>query len=108
MAGDAPLPDYDLADRIALTGPAQVKAISHPLRTTILGHVQRGGAPGAFDRLLATRLGAAAVDQLARDDTGVLVGLLKGEVNATSLAEVVTGHKGLDLRLFELARILAK
>ena len=36
MADVAPLPDYDLADRIALTGPAQVKAISHPLRTTIL------------------------------------------------------------------------
>ena len=37
MAGGAPPPDYDLADRIALTGPAQVKAIGHPLRTTILG-----------------------------------------------------------------------
>jgi len=37
MAGSTPPPDYDLADRIALTEPAQVKAISHPLRTTILG-----------------------------------------------------------------------
>src|SRR5258705_3200545 len=37
MTGNEPPPDYDLADRIALTEPAQVKAISHPLRTTILG-----------------------------------------------------------------------
>lgn len=37
MAGNSPPPDYDLADRIALTRPAQVKAIGHPLRTTILG-----------------------------------------------------------------------
>src|SRR5437764_5973000 len=37
MAGNPTPPDYDLADRIALTEPAQVKAISHPLRTTILG-----------------------------------------------------------------------
>src|SRR5512132_1787658 len=37
MAGNPPPPDYDLADRIALTRPSQVKAISHPLRTTILG-----------------------------------------------------------------------
>src|SRR5262245_24626557 len=37
MTGDASPPDYDLADRIALTRPAQVKALSHPLRTTILG-----------------------------------------------------------------------
>src|SRR5437870_12307825 len=37
MAGNSHPPDYDLADRIALTEPAQVKALSHPLRTTILG-----------------------------------------------------------------------
>jgi len=37
MAGDSPPPDYDLADRIALTTPSQVKALSHPLRTAILG-----------------------------------------------------------------------
>src|SRR5919106_6062211 len=37
MAGNPPSPDYELADRIALTSPSQVKAISHPLRTTILG-----------------------------------------------------------------------
>src|ERR1700741_3759160 len=37
MAGNSPPPDYELADRIALTTPSQVKALSHPLRTTILG-----------------------------------------------------------------------
>ena len=78
------------------------------LRVTILGHVQRGGAPGAFDRLLATRLGAAATEYLAQGEHGVLVGLLKGEVAATPLAEVVANKKPLDLRLLELARVLAK
>lgn len=78
------------------------------LRVTTLGHVQRGGAPGAFDRLLATRLGAAATEQLARGERGLLVGLLKGEMAATPLAEVVTSKKPLDLRLLELARVLAK
>jgi len=78
------------------------------LRVTILGHVQRGGAPGAFDRLLATRLGAAATEHLARGEHGVLVGLLKGEMAATPLAEVVANKKPLDLRLLELARVLAK
>jgi 6-phosphofructokinase 1 len=78
------------------------------LRVTILGHVQRGGAPGAFDRLLATRLGAAATEHLARGEHGVLVGLLKGEIAATPLAEVVANQKPLDLRLLELARVLAK
>jgi 6-phosphofructokinase 1 len=78
------------------------------LRVTILGHVQRGGAPGAFDRLLATRLGAAATEHLARGEHGVLVGLLTGEIAATPLAEVVANKKPLDLHLLELARVLAK
>jgi 6-phosphofructokinase 1 len=78
------------------------------LRVTILGHVQRGGAPGAFDRLLATRLGAAATEHLARGEHGILMGLLKGEIAATPLAEVVANKKPLDLRLLELACVLAK
>jgi 6-phosphofructokinase 1 len=78
------------------------------LRVTILGHVQRGGAPGAFDRLLATRLGAAATERLARGEQGVLVGLLKDEIAATPLTEVVSRAKPLDAGLLELAEVLAK
>lgn len=85
-------------------------AEAHPsgfeLRATRLGHVQRGGAPGAFDRLLGTRLGAAATEQLARGAHGVLVGLLRGEVTATPLSEVVGRKKSLDMRLLELARVM--
>ena len=76
------------------------------LRAITLGHVQRGGAPGAFDRLLATRLGAAATETLSRGGQGLLVGLLRGEIATTPLSEVVTGKKSLDLRLMELARVL--
>lgn len=50
------------------------------LRVTTLGHVQRGGAPSAFDRLLATRLGAAATEHLAQAEHGVMVGLLNGRI----------------------------
>jgi 6-phosphofructokinase 1 len=78
------------------------------LRVATLGHVQRGGAPGAFDRLLATRLAAGAVERLARGEHGVLVGLRRGEVAATPLAEVIAAPKPLDLSLLELARVLAK
>lgn len=78
------------------------------LRATVLGHVQRGGTPGAFDRLLATRLGAAATDCLARGEHGLLVGLLEGEVATTPLAEVVAHKKPLDVQLLELARVLAR
>ncbi len=77
-------------------------------RVTILGHVQRGGTPGAFDRLLATRFGAAATEHLAKGEYGILVGLIKDEVTATPLEDVVSQKKQLDLRLLELARVLAK
>jgi 6-phosphofructokinase 1 len=78
------------------------------LRATILGHVQRGGTPGAADRLLATRLGAAAVRKLAEGQDGVLVGIGGGEIVTTPLAEVVANRKPLDLSLFELAKVLSR
>lgn len=78
------------------------------LRVTILGHVQRGGAPGAFDRLLATRLGAAATAQCERNEPGVLVGLARGEVMPTPLREIVSRKKAPDWALRELAGILAQ
>lgn len=78
------------------------------LRATKLGHVQRGGAPGVFDRLLATRLGAAAIQQIVEQCYGVLVGLNKGEITTTSLKTVVASKKPLDLRLLDLANILAR
>lgn len=76
------------------------------LRVTILGHVQRGGAPQAYDRILASRLGAGAVDALARGEYGVLVGMVKSVVTTTPLAEVVNTPKKLDPALIELARRL--
>ncbi len=78
------------------------------LRVTILGHLQRGGTPTAFDRLLATRMGTAATGCLSRGEHGVLVGLLKSEIAATPLAEVVSNKKPLDLQLLEWARVLAR
>jgi len=76
------------------------------LRVTILGHVQRGGAPQAYDRILASRLGSGAVDALARGEYGVLVGMVKSVVTTTPLAEVVANPKKLDPALIELAKRL--
>jgi 6-phosphofructokinase 1 len=77
------------------------------LRATKLGHVQRGGTPGVFDRLLATRFGAAATEALEQGQHGVLVGLLKGAIALTPLADAATRQKELDKSLFELAGVLA-
>jgi 6-phosphofructokinase 1 len=81
-------------------------SIGFMLRVTILGHVQRGGTPSALDRILASRLGAGATDALERGEYGVLVGWVNGEVKTTPLNDIVGKTKKLDLRLFELARLL--
>jgi 6-phosphofructokinase 1 len=78
------------------------------VRVTILGHVQRGGEPGAFDRILATSLGAAATELLVSGKHGVLVGIIKGEIVPTPLDEVVAKKKALDPKLLELAKVLAE
>jgi 6-phosphofructokinase 1 len=80
--------------------------IGWDVRATILGHVQRGGIPTAYDRLLGTRLGAGAVEALARDEKGVLVGWLKGRVMTTPLEEIVGIQKSIEPELLELAGIL--
>lgn len=78
------------------------------IRATQLGHVQRGGAPGAFDRILATRLGAAAVHYIAQGGHGALMGLNKSEITATPYDEVVSKKKTIDLSLYDLARPLER
>jgi 6-phosphofructokinase 1 len=78
------------------------------IRATTLGHVQRGGAPQAFDRILASRLAAGAVHYLAKKQMGVLVGVNRSEVTATPYSEIVGRTKQIDLSLLDLMKILAK
>ena len=78
------------------------------LRATVLGHVQRGGAPTVFDRLLGARFGAYAVDCLARGEHGVLVGLQGKDLATTPLEQVVGKIKAIDMSMVELARVLAQ
>src|SRR5687768_10368546 len=82
-------------------------SIGFELRVTRLGHVVRGGTPSAADRVLATRLGAAAVEALARGEHGVLVGTLCSEIATTPLGEIAGRTRPADAKLLELARIMA-
>jgi 6-phosphofructokinase 1 len=76
------------------------------LRMTIIGHVQRGGVPSASDRILATRLGVAAVDQIEAENYGTLVGEIKGEIVATPLEKVINEPKKLDMNLLAMLKSL--
>lgn len=96
------------AEKLAAYFSEHRERLQFDLRVTKLGHVQRGGAPTAFDRVLASRLGAAAADQLAAGQHGVLVGMVRSRIKATPLSEVVGRKKALDLKLFRLAQSLAR
>ena len=76
------------------------------IRATILGHVQRGGDPGAFDRILASRFGNGAIEAIDRGEFGVLVGLNKGKITTTPLKDVVSTKKEISMEMVELARKL--
>ena len=75
-------------------------------RVVVLGHIQRGGAPTARDRILATKLGAYAVDVLTEGKTNVMVGEVKGELITTPLEETWSMKKSLDPYLLHLNSVL--
>ncbi len=78
------------------------------VRMTVLGHIQRGGSPTAFDRLLATWLGAAAVRALKEGQRGIMVGFVANKVTTVPLEEALVGPKPIDPEMYELAAVLDK
>ncbi len=69
-------------------------------RVTILGHIQRGGTPTAFDRILATRFGVAAIDAVHDGASGQMVALQAGEIVRIPLSEAVDSLKTVDPALY--------
>lgn len=77
------------------------------LRVCILGHIQRGGAPSARDRVLASRLGAAAVEALVEGHDNVMVGIVNGDTKLTPLRQVSERKKQIDYELLNLSHVLS-
>lgn len=82
--------------------------IGFTMRVTILGHIQRGGKPSAFDRLLASRFGYHAVQFLLNGQTNVMVGLDGREMVPVPLQTVLTNRKTLSTQYMQMARTLAQ
>ena len=77
-------------------------------RVTVLGHIQRGGSPTAADRLLASRMGAAAVELLRNDTGGQMLSLKGGEITAAPLQTGTAGRRAFPQDLYALSLILAR
>jgi len=82
--------------------------VGFEVRVTVLGHVVRGGKPSAFDRLLATRMGVAAVEHLLAGDTGVMVGLHGRDIGTVTLVEATTKQRSTSESYIEMADMLSK
>jgi 6-phosphofructokinase 1 len=93
-------------DAFAIAGKVRART-GFEARVTVLGHIQRGGRPTARDRILATKLGAYAVELIAAGRTDVMAGEVRGELVATPL-ELTCGKKPLDPFLLRLIPVLAR
>ena len=74
-------------------------------RVTVLGHIQRGGSPSAFDRVLGTRFGVKAVELILDGEFGQMASLRGNEIVGVPLEAAVGTLKTVDMRLYEIAKI---
>lgn len=77
------------------------------VRTCVLGHIQRGGSPTYTDRVLASRMGHAAVTALLNGDTQVMIGIVNGEVVHTPFAKVIKGTTPISADMIDMIRVLS-
>jgi 6-phosphofructokinase 1 len=84
------------------------KGTGFEIRLTILGHIQRGGSPTAFDRLLATRMGLSAVERLLNGENGVMVALQGREIGTVSLEDATTQQREIGEGYFNMAHTLSR
>jgi ATP-dependent phosphofructokinase / diphosphate-dependent phosphofructokinase len=81
------------------------KRTGYETRVTVLGHIQRGGSPTAFDRVLGTRFGVKAVELVKNKDFGKMVALKGDKIIAVPLEEAVKDLKTVDMELYEIAKV---
>ncbi|SDX48650.1 6-phosphofructokinase [Lutibacter oricola] len=79
----------------------------YEVRVSVLGHMQRGGAPSCFDRVLASRLGVKAVELLLDGKTNLMVGLVDGKIETTDLEKAVKGKHNINRELLRVSDIMS-
>lgn len=78
----------------------------YDVRVSVLGHMQRGGTPSAFDRVLASRMGVRAVEALLEGKTNLMVGIMDNEIVLTPIEEAIKGHTSIDRELLRVSDIM--
>ena len=79
----------------------------YDVRVSVLGHMQRGGSPSCFDRVLASRLGVKAVEMIIENKTNLMIGLKNNTVITTDLEEAITGGHEINKELLRVSDIMS-
>lgn len=90
---------FELADYITENFP------DYDIRVSVLGHMQRGGSPSCFDRVLASRLGVAAVEALLDRSTGVMIGITNNEISKVEFDKAIKMNNDINEELLKVAEI---
>lgn len=90
---------FELADYITENFP------DYDIRVSVLGHMQRGGSPSCFDRVLASRLGVAAVEELLDKSTGVMIGITNNQISKVKLENAIKMNNDINKELLKVAKI---
>ena len=79
----------------------------YEVRVSVLGHMQRGGSPSCFDRVLASRMGVKAVESLLEGKTNYMVGIINNKLELTPIEKAVKGHSEIDEELLRVSDIMS-
>lgn len=79
----------------------------YEVRVSVLGHIQRGGAPSCFDRVLASRMGVSSVDSLLKTKSNVMVGIKNNKIFLTPLIDAVKGKSKINSELLKISDIMS-
>ncbi len=91
---------FDLARQVEEVFP------KYEIRVSVLGHMQRGGSPSCFDRVLGTKMGVRAVESLIDGDSAKMIGIHNGKIVSTSLKKAIKGETKIDPELIRVSRIM--
>ena len=91
-----------------LASALEAMDVGFTTRVTILGHIQRGGSPTAYDRLLACRMGVKAVEGLLEGKSGLMTGLKGQEIEYIPLEDVISNKRTANLEYYQMTRVLAR
>ncbi len=97
----------ELGGAIEIANQVNEEFTQYETKVTILGHLQRGGSPSCLDRVLASRLGLAAVEALLNKKSGLMVGVVNNEISFTPLAEAIKHNNTINMDLIRLSKIIS-